>query len=218
MERPSKRTKVSTDPLKEEESLTSGISTPLASLQRSISPPARTRSEQPLTSISLPEIPGDQDNRAPANHTNIPRLIPSPFQLTHIQDLPDKGGLNEGTVKLRDILGDPMIKECWQFNYCFDVDFLMSKFDQDVRSLVKVKIVHGSWERESMNKIRIDVSVVNALTCILLFTSAILKAYHNQEACTRYPNVEAITAYMPERFGTHHSKMMVLLRHDDLTQ
>ena len=39
-----------------------------------------------------------------------------------------------------------------------------------------------------------------------------------QEACSRYPNVEAIVAYMPEAFGTHHSKMMVLLRHDDLAQ
>lgn len=39
-----------------------------------------------------------------------------------------------------------------------------------------------------------------------------------QEACSRYPNVEAIVAYMPEPFGTHHSKMMVLLRHDDLAQ
>jgi len=28
-------------------------------------------------------------------------------------------------VGLRDILGDPMIRECWQFNYLFDVDFLM---------------------------------------------------------------------------------------------
>lgn len=165
MERPSKRTKVSRDPLKEEESLASGISTPLASLQRSISPPARTRSGQPLALISAcPEITGDQDNGFPANDTNSPRLIPSPFQLTHVQDLPDKVGFNIGTVKLRDILGDPMIKECWQFNYCFDVDFLMSKFDQDVKGLVKVKIVHGSWERESMNKIGIDVSMVNALT------------------------------------------------------
>lgn len=39
-----------------------------------------------------------------------------------------------------------------------------------------------------------------------------------QEACSRYPNVEAIVAYMPEPFGTHHSKMMILLRHDDLAQ
>lgn len=62
------------------------------------------------------------------------------------------------TVRLRDILGEPMIRECWQFNYLFDVDFLMSQFDEDVRSLVQVKVVHGSWERESANRIRVDVS------------------------------------------------------------
>jgi tyrosyl-DNA phosphodiesterase-1 len=33
-----------------------------------------------------------------------------------------------------------------------------------------------------------------------------------------YQNVQLITAHMPERFGTHHSKMMVLFRHDDLAQ
>lgn len=62
------------------------------------------------------------------------------------------------TVRLRDILGDPMIRECWQFNYLIDVDFLMSQFDEDVRSLVSVKVVHGSWKREAPNRIRIDVS------------------------------------------------------------
>lgn len=66
---------------------------------------------------------------------------------------------NEDTVRLRDILGDPMIRECWQFNYLFDVDFLMSQFDEDVRDLVSVKVVHGSWKSESDNKIRIDVSI-----------------------------------------------------------
>lgn len=35
----------------------------------------------------------------------------------------------------------------------------MSQFDEDVRSLVQVKVVHGSWERESANRIRVDVRV-----------------------------------------------------------
>src|SRR5277367_3371075 len=35
---------------------------------------------------------------------------------------------------------------------------------------------------------------------------------------SRYPNVTLHTAYMPEAYGTHHTKMMVLLRHDDLAQ
>lgn len=35
---------------------------------------------------------------------------------------------------------------------------------------------------------------------------------------SRYPNVQAITAYMPEAFGTHHSKMLVLFRRDETAQ
>lgn len=50
-----------------------------------------------------------------------------------------------------------MIRECWQFNYLFDVDYLMSQFDEDVRDLVIVKVVHGSWKREASNRIRVDV-------------------------------------------------------------
>jgi tyrosyl-DNA phosphodiesterase-1 len=35
---------------------------------------------------------------------------------------------------------------------------------------------------------------------------------------SRYSNVTLHKAFMPEAFGTHHTKMMVLLRHDDLAQ
>ncbi|KAI5293024.1 hypothetical protein KEM52_005884, partial [Ascosphaera acerosa] len=103
-------------------------------------------------------------------------------------------GNNVDAVSLHDILGHPLIKECWQFNYCFDVDWLLAQFDADVRAAVRVRIVHGSWQRDSPNRQRID------------------------EACARHPNVEPVVAYMPEPFGTHHSKMVVLFRHDDLAQ
>ena len=39
-----------------------------------------------------------------------------------------------------------------------------------------------------------------------------------QEAIERYPNIELIPAYIPDPFGTHHSKMLVLFRHDDQAQ
>ena len=39
-----------------------------------------------------------------------------------------------------------------------------------------------------------------------------------QDAIRRYPNVQSITAYMPEAYGTHHSKMMILFRHDEQAQ
>lgn len=140
--------------------------TPLASLHRSITPPPRTRSRQsPAADVagleaSKHRLESQNNGPSPASSNNSPpRVVPSPIQLTHIKDLPDQKGLNIDTVKLRDILGDPMIRECWQFNYLFDVDFLMSQFDQDVRSLVQVKVVHGSWEKEAPNRIRVDVGV-----------------------------------------------------------
>lgn len=86
-----------------------------------------------------------------------PRIIPSPIRLTHIQGFPANSAYNADTVKLRDILGDPMIKECWQFNFMFDVDFLMSQFDDDVRGIVQVKVVHGSWRADSVNRMVINV-------------------------------------------------------------
>jgi tyrosyl-DNA phosphodiesterase-1 len=34
----------------------------------------------------------------------------------------------------------------------------------------------------------------------------------------RYPNIDLIGAYLPDPFGTHHSKMLALFRHDDHAQ
>lgn len=82
-------------------------------------------------------------------------LIPSPIRLTTIQDLPDES--NVGAVSLRDLLGDPLIAECWDFNYLHDVDFLMSHFDEDIRALVQVHVVHGFWKREDLNKWTLEV-------------------------------------------------------------
>lgn len=33
----------------------------------------------------------------------------------------------------------------------------MSQFDEDVRGLVQVKVVHGSWKRDAPHRIRVDV-------------------------------------------------------------
>ena len=34
---------------------------------------------------------------------------------------------------------------------------LRSNFDKDVRDLVQVKVVHGSWKKEDSNRVSIDV-------------------------------------------------------------
>ncbi|EEP77386.1 conserved hypothetical protein [Uncinocarpus reesii 1704] len=166
----------------------------LQSLSRSITPPLSYRRR---TSGALSPIKGLTEATKSSEPVRIEsklNVISSPVQLTHIRDLSDQSGHNGDTIKLRDILGDPLIKECWQFNFLFDIDFLMDQFDPDVKNLVKVKVVHGSWKKDAPNRIRVD------------------------EQCSRYQNVEPIIAYMPEPFGTHHSKMMVLIRHDDCAQ
>ena len=116
-------------------------------------------------------------------------VLPSPFTLTKIRDL--SASSNVDTVCLDDILGNPLIKEVWVFNFCFDIDWMMQFFDPDVRDLVQVKIIHGSWRNEDSNKIAID------------------------DACHRWKNVAAFKAHLPDQFGTHHSKMFVLFTHDE---
>ncbi|KAF9632393.1 tyrosyl-DNA phosphodiesterase 1 [Lasiodiplodia theobromae] len=82
----------------------------------------------------------------------------------------------------------------WQFNYMFDMDLLMSSLDEDVRRSMRVKVIHGSWRREDVQRQMLE------------------------EWAKQYPNLEVIQAYMPEAFGTHHSKMMILIRADDSAQ
>lgn len=51
------------------------------------------------------------------------KYVRAPVQLTRIEDLAPHE--NVDAVGLRDILGDPMIKECWNFNYLHDINFVM---------------------------------------------------------------------------------------------
>lgn len=86
-----------------------------------------------------------------------PQVLPSPWQLTWIRDLPEE--LNHDAMSLKDLLGDPLISECWEFNFLHDIDFLMSAFDPDTKHLVKVHVVHGFWKREDANRLILAVSV-----------------------------------------------------------
>lgn len=87
------------------------------------------------------------------------KVVKSPFQLTSIRDLPASS--NVDTVSLKDILGDPLISECWEFNYLHNLDFLMEQFDEDVRKLVKVNVIHGFWKRDNQSRINLEVSCLS---------------------------------------------------------
>ncbi|KAF3033010.1 hypothetical protein E8E11_001788 [Didymella keratinophila] len=151
-------------------------------------PPASSRAANQSAAGQIEESKREDDGVA----GDSTRYVPSPFQLTKVRDLAQHQ--NVDTIELRDILGDPLIKECWNFNFLFDLNFVMQQFDKDVRDLVKVKIVHGFWKRDDARRISM------------------------MEAAERYPNMELVNAYLPDPFGTHHSKMLVLLRHDDRAQ
>ncbi|KAH5089408.1 hypothetical protein HBH72_229360 [Parastagonospora nodorum] len=185
---------------------------PRSGLGRAISPPPSTRQNSAVTDAlvaptwgfdNLPKEPhspilqpeAQQETpteRATTGKAECTDYVSSPFQLTHIQDLGPRQ--NVDAVRLGDILGHPMIKECWNFNFLHDIDFVMKHFDEDVRDLVKVKFIHGFWKNEDERRI------------------ALL------EAAERYPNIQLLHAYIPDPFGTHHSKMLVLFTHDEQAQ
>ncbi|KAI9798792.1 MAG: hypothetical protein M1833_004623 [Piccolia ochrophora] len=164
----------------------------ISSLSRPITPPCKASRNNAVAPTPAGDITTKGREHVAAHEASQARLIRSPFQLTRIQDLSATN--NVDTLTLEDILGDPLIKECWQFNYLFDLDFVMQAFDEDVRDLVSVNVVHGFWKTEDGQRRRMV------------------------EAANRFRNIKLITAYMPEPFGTHHSKMMVLIRHDDCAQ
>lgn len=165
MSHPRKRQKLS-QASADAEKHDSNETTILASLSRSITPPLTARAQDSLpghldqhneSQSEVGELHIHKTNREELalKSRERPHVIRSPIQLTRIKDLPKEKNID--TVQLRDILGNPLIRECWQFNYCFDIDFLMKQFDADVRNLVQVKIVHGSWKQDSPARVRIDV-------------------------------------------------------------
>lgn len=123
-------------------------------LSRPISPPTKR------AKLSNPE-----SATAPASASPI--LTPSPWQLTWIRDLPDSD--NQNAVTLKDLLGDPLIDECWEFNFLHDIHFLMDAFDADTKHLVKVHVVHGFWKREDPQRLRLVVSSpLHLLRCLAI--------------------------------------------------
>jgi tyrosyl-DNA phosphodiesterase-1 len=71
----------------------------------------------------LPANQTEQSLNADENGSEETQYMASPIQLTKIKDLAPEQ--NVDAVSLKDILGDPLIRECWNFNFLFDLDFVM---------------------------------------------------------------------------------------------
>lgn len=107
-----------------------------AGLNKPISPPLpRRKSPEPpsftptwsFDGVPKPALASGPAKPATPHHdgdrTGEPRYCPSPIQLTKIEKL--QAHQNVDAVCLSDLLGDPLIKECWNFNFLFDLDFVM---------------------------------------------------------------------------------------------
>ncbi|KAL8988266.1 MAG: hypothetical protein Q9177_002630 [Variospora cf. flavescens] len=131
---------------------------------QSISPPPSRKADKgtetswPTNQTGGVETLPENGLGQPYQAAQSPHLRPSPIQLSTVSGLPASSNID--TVSLGDILGDPLIKECWLFNYLFDVDFIMSQLDEDTRDLVQVKLVHGSWKNEDSNRMHIEMIIL----------------------------------------------------------
>jgi tyrosyl-DNA phosphodiesterase-1 len=127
---------VANEEMKSTESLRRPISPPMSRRRRSLTPEVETprvraldAKLQPLTTAAMapfstgPESSNEIENLKDDKREGTERFVLSPIQLTRIRDLPKEQ--NVDTVGLEDILGDVMIKECWNFNFLFDIDWVM---------------------------------------------------------------------------------------------
>lgn len=157
MDPPSKRRRLSNDDTGSQKA-SDKAPTSLRSLDHPVSPPPRKKTRP--NGLSIEQF-GDSEtkNSATSDMSSLTssRVISSHFHLTWVQDLPEAS--NADAVTLRDILGDPLIAECWNFNYLHDLDFIMAAFDQDVRDLVQLHLVHGFWKKEDASRLMLQVSL-----------------------------------------------------------
>jgi tyrosyl-DNA phosphodiesterase 1 len=168
------------------------------SLTRPISPPPRKR---PHDSSREHEL--GPPNKRPIRATAIEdtksspdgdsiRVVSSPIRLYSILDLPPSE--NVDAITLREILSpQSTLDEIWSFNFMTNMQFLRERIGTDDENRVKIRIVHGYWRQEDESRKLMEAGVWG-------------------------PNVKLISAYLPDPYGTHHSKVIILFRTDDTAQ
>ncbi|KAI3634895.1 hypothetical protein MIR68_007276 [Amoeboaphelidium protococcarum] len=112
--------------------------------------------------------------------------VNSQFYFTKVDPLPAK--FNQRAVTMSQLLNPNdgvTLCEMFQFNFEVDLDWLMMHLPSAVRSKIPVTVYHG-WRRpESIARYK--------------------------EQAQRYKNVTSHSPPLPIAYGTHHTKMMVLL-------
>ncbi|XP_031555938.1 tyrosyl-DNA phosphodiesterase 1-like [Actinia tenebrosa] len=140
----------------------------------------------------------DNDNSPPRkrHRSSSPKRIESSspenklaFYFTKVRGIPAKYNDDNIAVGIKDLLSHKMgdLQASVQFNYMIDIPWLMQQYPQDKRSK-PLLIVHGSQGQSKTEMIK---------------------------DAEQFPNIKFFQARL-EAYGTHHSKMMLLLYSDGL--
>jgi len=172
------------------------------SLDRPISPPRRKRDRDDEGERGAHEIPSKKRISTSTNEERVEnqdvgkedsiRVIRSPIRLYRIKGLPDSE--NVDAVSLRELFAPvSTLDEIWTINFMTDLPFLRGLIGHGDDERVKIRVIHGYWRQEDESRRIMEAGVWSK-------------------------NIKLIAAYLPDAFGTHHSKVIVLFRTDDTIQ
>ena len=100
--------------------------------------------------------------------------------------------VNKDTLLLEDLVGSRYLKETYQFNFSVDLEFFLMHLHPNMsRHQRKITFITGSrlLDTDALNQ---DITFIKSKF-----------------------NINEITADLPTRFGTHHTKMMINFYEDD---
>ncbi|KAF3921241.1 hypothetical protein ABW21_db0205357 [Orbilia brochopaga] len=80
-----------------------------------------------------------------------------------------------------------------------DLEWMVSHLDEDTGRSVGIKVVHGNWKKDDPSRRQLEKE-------------------KEKLASDGSFNIELITAFLPDPFGTHHTKMIILFYHDDTAE
>ncbi|CAG5127419.1 unnamed protein product [Candidula unifasciata] len=145
-------------------------------------PGKRKGSEGAACEIQNKKVKGSKDEKTPLDVFN--EFQPISFFLTKVHDIPSRFNTT-GAMSLKDILSKSMgeLKESCHFNFMFDIPWLVKQYPEEYRKL-PLLLVHGDQGRDELG----------------------MKA-----DAQHYSNITFCRAPLEIPYGTHHTKMMLLL-------
>lgn len=100
--------------------------------------------------------------------------------------------VNKDTLLLADLVGSKDLKETYQFNFSVDLEFFLMHLHPNMsRQLRKITFITGSRLLDP-DELTQDIALIKSKF-----------------------NINELTADLPTRFGTHHTKMMINFYEDD---